>query len=171
MTRCVGPGVKILAVVKANSYGHGAVGVARALEQEGCDFFGVASVEEAMELRSAGIKASIIVLAGIFPPDHGCVVENDLTPLVWSKSQIEGLERAAAASGKVVPVHLKVDTGMGRLGADEAGLKELAIRVKQSAALRLEGVMSHLSNADGVDHEVTRRQVARFRQKIGRAHV
>jgi alanine racemase len=167
VTRCVSPGVKILAVVKANSYGHGAVGVTKVLEKEGCAFFGVASVEEAMELRCASIKAPILVLGGIFAGDHESLLEYNLSPVVWAESQVDALERAALSRGRTLSVHVKVDTGMGRLGTTQENLKELALRLKRSPVLRLEGLMSHLSNAESVDREVTRQQLVHFRSAIG----
>jgi alanine racemase len=164
--RSVGSDVEILAVVKANSYGHGAVGVARTLEKEGCSFFGVATVEEGMELRRGRIKGAVLILAGLFAGDHEPLVEYDLTPVVWEENQIARIEREALLREKTLSVHLKVDTGMGRLGTSQDRLKDLAVSLQRSSVLRLGGLMSHLANAESVDGEVTHRQLHRFRSAL-----
>ncbi len=113
----VGEGVSICAVVKADAYGHGAAACARALESEGAPWFGVTGTEEAMALRRAGIKARLLLMTGIWKGEEDQVVADNLTPVVWEAWHVERLEKAAANRQTVLPVHLKIDTGMTRLGA------------------------------------------------------
>src|SRR3954465_14997710 len=113
----VGTGVNVWAVVKADAYGHGAIECSRALEAEGARWLGVTSLDEAIPLREAGIRANILLMTGFWRGEENEIVRLHLTPTVWERWQIESLEKAAASlSGKRQPVHLKVDTGMGRLG-------------------------------------------------------
>src|SRR5882724_1309159 len=112
----VGPDVNVMAVVKANAYGHGAVECARRLEAEGADWFGVALPEEGVELRRAGITKPILCLGGFWAGQEALCLREGLTPVVYRLDMIESFDRAARESGVVTDVHLKVDTGMGRLG-------------------------------------------------------
>src|ERR1700680_1388773 len=117
LQRHVGPGVEVCAVVKADAYGHGAVACARALEDEGARWQGVTSLDEAIPLREAGIQGRILLMTGFWRGEEEEIIRLRLTPTVWEPGQIELLERAAARLGVgKQPIHLKVDTGMGRLG-------------------------------------------------------
>ena len=111
----VGPGVNVMAVVKANAYGHGAVECARRLEREGADWFGVALPEEGIELRNAGIARPILCLGGFWGEQATACVQQNLTPVVYRLDMIEAFDRAARERNIVADVHVKVDTGMGRL--------------------------------------------------------
>src|SRR5687767_4717923 len=117
---------KLMAVVKANAYGHGAVECARALEEVNADWFGVALVEEGIELRRAGIARPIFVLGGFWRGQADAVIEHDLTPAVYRLDQAEELNERAGALGRLVDFHVKVDTGMGRLGVRLDELNEFA---------------------------------------------
>ena len=108
--------VKVMAVVKANAYGHGAVECARRLAAEGADWFGVALPEEGIELRSAGIERPILCLGGFWRGQEGACLQNHLTTVAYRLDMLWALNRAAADAGLVADVHLKIDTGMGRLG-------------------------------------------------------
>ena len=107
---------KVLGVVKADAYGHGANLVAPALEREGIDWLGVALLEEGLELRALGVKIPILVLDGAYGDAHGLLLSERLTPVVFREDHLVGLAAAARQAGRVAEAHLKVDTGMGRLG-------------------------------------------------------
>ena len=106
----------ILAVVKANAYGHGAVEVAKELENAGARIFGVATTEEGIELRRSGLSSPILVLAGTYPEEFERVMENKLSPALFDLEIARALDAQGKKSGQQIPVHLKVDTGMNRLG-------------------------------------------------------
>src|SRR5208337_4861538 len=123
-----GAGVAVCAVVKADAYGHGAVECSRALEAEGATWLGVTSLDEAIPLRESGIQANVLLMTGFWRGEESEIIRLRLTPTVWEPWHIEALEAAAAALGVAKhPVHLKVDTGMGRLGVS---LDQLPIVLK-----------------------------------------
>ncbi len=162
--RSLAPGVEVMTVVKANAYGHGAVPVAQALEAEGVKLFGVALVEEGLELRQAGVKAPILVLGGAYEGGYDALVEADLIPTVFREEHLAGY--AAAGRGKPLKAHLKLDTGMGRIGVLPAELPGFLARWKQTPEIALEGLISHFANADLADAELTREQVRRFKAAV-----
>ena len=160
------PGVGLLCVVKANAYGHGALRVARALEAEGARMLGVATVEEGLELREGGIRLPVVVLGGVDPPQAAEAHAHGLSAVLFDLGQIGALARAAGKDGRPFPVHVKVDTGMGRLGLLPREAMEAVSLLASNPALRLEGWMTHLSSADGPaaeDREYTAAQLATFR--------
>jgi alanine racemase len=144
----VGDEVKILAAVKANAYGHGAAQCARRLESEGVDWFGVALPEEGIELRNAGVTRPILCLGGFWPGQEAGLLQHQLTPVVYRLDLIESLDRAARDAGLVANVHVKVDTGMGRLGVRADEVPQFLERLQQFANIRVDGVMTHLAAAD-----------------------
>jgi len=161
--------VGLLGIVKANAYGHGALPVARALEADGARMLGVATVEEGVELRDGGIRLPVVVLGGVDPPQAGEAHAHGLSAVLFDLGQIGYLARAAEAAGRPFPVHVKVDTGMGRLGLLPGETAEAAGRIASTPALRLEGWMTHLSSADGPDasdREYTAAQLATFRETL-----
>ena len=163
----VGPAVTVCAVVKAHAYGHGAVECARALEREGAKWFGVTSTDEGLALRDGGIGENILLMTGFWRGEEALVIENQLTPAVWQPEHIERLERAAERLRKdSVRVHLKVNTGMARLGADVAELPQLTAMLRACRHLKLEGLFSHLASAEVVDSRPVEEQVARFEQMV-----
>jgi alanine racemase len=160
------------AVLKADGYGHGGPAVARTLERAGADGFCVALLEEAVELREAGIVAPILVMGGYYggAPE---LVARGLTPVVYDLSQVEGLARALRAGtlpprrdGKdgPYPIHLKVDTGMARLGVTMDELPAFAERLAKIAEVRVSGFMTHLACADAATLEETAEQMRRFEE-------
>ncbi|HWP57310.1 MAG TPA: alanine racemase [Candidatus Acidoferrales bacterium] len=163
-----GAGVKILCVVKANAYGHGATAVARILEKEGSDAFGVATVEEGVELRRAGIGAPIVVLAGTYPGQLDEVVANRLTPVISSLEMLRAVEGAARARALALNFHLKVDTGMHRIGLLAAAVESWLAALGELRALKLEGVLSHFAQAESVHGEYTQNQLRLFRRLLAR---
>ena len=142
-----GAGRQVIAVVKADAYGHGAVAVARTLAVAGVERLGVATVGEALELRQAGIELPILVLWGLGAPEAEAAVAHDLETIVYDARALEALETAASAAGRRASVQLKVDTGLGRQGASPEEALQLAARISRSRHLRLIGTFSHLAVA------------------------
>ncbi len=159
--RGVAPGMAFLAMVKANAYGHGATLVAPVLESLGVELLGVALVEEGLELRRAGVNTEILVLGGAYEGAWEALLEARLIPAVFREDHLESLEAAARRMGVRPAAHLKVDTGMSRLGALPDEVPGLLERFK-ALGIELSGVMSHFSNADLRDGLVTERQLEVF---------
>ncbi|MCF6289966.1 MAG: alanine racemase [Desulfobacterales bacterium] len=144
----VGSGVRVMAVVKADAYGHGMVRVARTLAAAGARTFGVAEVEEGMALRGAGVPGEIVVLLGGPLESVAEMVGNQLTPVVFDIDTLAELSQRARALDAVLDVHLKVDVGMGRLGIMPAEVQGFVRQLTALPGLRLTGVLSHLPAAD-----------------------
>jgi alanine racemase len=141
-------GVKILAVVKADAYGHGAIPVSLRLEKLGVEYLGVAIPEEGTELRKAGVKAPILVLGGIFGRDVDQIFRFRLTPVIFKKDSLKILSHEAERRGRKLRVHLKVDTGMGRLGVPLDLWPDFLKEVRRSPKVEIEGILSHFSMMD-----------------------
>jgi alanine racemase len=163
LRRTVAPAT-LLAVVKADAYGHGAVPVGRAALEAGATALGVALVEEGVQLRDAGITAPVLVLSEPVPDAAAGVVAHRLTPVVYTPLGIEALAKAVVETGTGEPlaVHLKVDTGMHRVGASPRDAIALARQVTQHGELRLEGICTHFAVADEPGDPYTRQQLAAF---------
>lgn len=159
-------GAQILAVVKANAYGHGAVLVAHALREAGATFLAVALVEEGLELRNAGIDLPILVLGGSYDGGYDLLVEAELIPTVFRPEHLVRLGAAAKAAGRSVLAHLKVDTGMGRIGVRPEELAAFLDEARRHPQVRLDGVLTHFANADLSDPQLTARQVASFEAAV-----
>jgi alanine racemase len=155
----------VIAVVKANAYGHGAVEVSRTLLREGAERLAVATLDEALELRTAGIEAPILVLWALGSPEAERAVDAGLEPVVYDDAGIDLLERAAAAAGRRAALQLKIDSGLGRQGSDPGVAVELALRIVRSPHLRLSGTFSHLA-VPGEDEAYTDVQVLRLAQTL-----
>jgi alanine racemase len=163
--RHIGAGITVCAVVKADAYGHGAVECARALEEEGARWLGVTSLDEAIPLRDAGIRTRILLMTGFWRGEEEEIIRLQLTPTVWEPGQVELLEKAAAGLGLPrLPVHLKVDTGMGRLGVDPEDLYQVASALKASSHLLLEGLSTHLASSEVLDAPSVNDQLQKFEQ-------
>jgi len=148
----VGSGVTVCAVVKADAYGHGAIECSRALEAEGARWLGVTSLDEAIPLREAGVQANILLMTGFWRGEENEIVRLKLTPTVWERWQIESLEKAAAGLDVAQhPVHLKIDTGMGRLGVTVAQLPAVLRALADAKHLALEGMSTHLASSEIMD--------------------
>ena len=158
----VGPKVKILSMVKANGYGHGAAATSRTLGTAGGDAFGVATLEEAVELREAGIQTPIVVLAGVYPNQIEHFLSHSLTPVVYEIIGLKQLDDAVRSTGVTLNVHIKVDTGMGRLGFLAAEADSWIPELKKLRALKPEGIFSHFSHAESVQGDYTRKQLEIF---------
>ena len=162
--KLVGDNVSICAVVKADAYGHGSPACAQALEAEGAPWFGVTGTEEAMDLRRAGIAARLLLMTGFWKGEEDEVVANNLTPVVWEPWHVERLNRAARKRQTGLPVHLKIDTGMTRLGASKEALPGLCEALAACENLKLEGVSTHFASVR--DPEKTRKQAALFEEGL-----
>lgn len=165
--RRIDPGIKIMAVVKADGYGHGAVEVARVAVEKGCDYLGVGFLDEGIELRKAGIEAPVLILGHTPPEQVREVLDYQLVPTVFSLELAEALDREARGRGQRARIHVKVDTGMGRLGIFpwEEGRSFLE-KVSHMPGLELEGLFTHFASADERDKARTRQQVARFQDLV-----
>ena len=160
------PGCEVMPVIKANAYGHGAVETAKALLRHGITRVAVVSVEEGVTLRQAGITASILVLGPLFRQQIQDLLAHQLTAVVSDSTVLLQLAQAATALNHPYPVHLKVETGMGRLGLTQAELVTLIRSGSFPPSLRLEGLMTHLADVDGETTDVTEQQLVRFSQAI-----
>ncbi len=158
----IGPSRRMLCVVKADAYGHGAVAVARRAEKEGADYLGVAMVEEAIELRHAGVHLPVLVLGAFSPTQIPLLIEAKLTPSVYSQATLSAILDAGRKLPSAIPFHMEVDTGMGRLGFLP---KELGPALDRIAALKrpaLEGIYTVLASGEQADSPTTPEQLRRF---------
>ncbi len=154
--------MEVAGVVKADAYGHGALEVARVLCGEGASWLAVSSVDEGVQLRSGGIHdARILVMGGFLAYEADAVVEFDLTPVVHSLAQVRDVDRLAIASGKAIRYHLKIDSGMGRLGT-RASASEILATLSDTHHARLEGLMTHFASAADYTSSQTATQLAYF---------
>lgn len=161
----VGSEVTVCAVIKADAYGHGAPECARALQQAGATWYGVTSTEEGVKVREAGVTGRVLLMTGFWRGEQEDVIRYNLTPTVWEWWQIGALE---AALGKInavprsFPVHIKVDTGMARLGVPDYFMNLFMKRIRAAEPIELEGVFSHLASAEVLDAEDAKHQALRF---------
>ena len=163
----VGPGVKVLGVVKADAYGHGAVEVARTLDAAGIDMLGVALAEEGVELRSEGVQTPILVMGLTHPDDVADALEADLTLTVDGPAAAAAVEaRAAELRRRTTAVHLKIDTGMNRLGVRSEDAADAAAAIGRMEHLTLQGAYTHFACADREADTTTAEQLARFRAAL-----
>jgi alanine racemase len=154
---------KILAVVKANAYGHGDLEISRTAIEAGCDYLGVAYVEEGIKLRQAGISQPILVF-GAYDSDYlASAINNNMEVTITSENQIIGLQNVFTSNQKI-PVHLKVDTGMNRLGFHSENFKKIFLNVLNNKNFDIKGIYSHLSSADEVDRSYTDFQISLFNE-------
>jgi len=167
MKSAVGSKVAIMAAVKADAYGHGAVSCATALERAGCEWFGVALPEEGVALRDAGITRPILCLSGFWEGQEQLMLASQLVPALYRLDLIERFDRASRAAGVVSDYHLKIDTGMGRLGVPSGELPGFLEKAKKFRSLRLDGVMTHFASADDpAKTEFTAAQMKSFDQSV-----
>ena len=159
----VGAKTDVMAVIKADAYGHGAVPVARALTQIGTHAFAVATAEEALELRAAGITVPILILGYVFPEDFSRLLESDITLTVFQYETAKTLSACAEHLGKPAKIHIKIDTGMGRIGF--LPCKESLAEIEKIAALpfiSVDGIFTHFACADTADKTSCNRQKQDF---------
>lgn len=166
--RLVDPRVEILAVVKADAYGHGDVESARALCHAGVRRLGVATVAEGVRLRESGIEAAVLVLGSVYPGDVASLIRYSLDPVVPNLDLLRHLEAFGTGHGVEVSCHLKLDTGMGRLGLLPDGIEEWLPELGRLRAVRLRGVMSHFAGAEEPESPSCRGQLRVFRRTLER---
>lgn len=162
------PGIKVLAVVKANAYGHGDLPVASRLEALGVDMLGVAHVEEGVRLREGGIKTPILILAGIFEDETEALADFCLTPVIYDGATVRRIAEVARARGVSMPVHLKIDTGMNRIGVRPDDAVRLAREIAALPGIWLEGLLTHFADADLADPSSALDQARLFAETIER---
>ncbi len=155
-------GAKLLAVIKADAYGHGAVQMAREIESK-CDFFGVACIEEAVELLKAGIKTPLLILGYVFEDVYDVVVKNNIRIPIFSYDMAKALSDEAVKQGKIAPFHFVVDTGMSRIGfqCTEESIAECE-KICSLPNIKAEGIFSHFATADEADLSKTLAQKEKF---------
>ncbi len=161
VVRCA-EGLQVLAVVKAGAYGHGAVEVSKRLLRLGADMLGVALVEEGRELRDAGIHAPILVMGATFPEQAEAIVSLRLTPVVFSLAVARALSEAAHRRRTTINVHVKIDTGMGRIGIAPEEAPEFIAALLKLGSVSVQGLMTHFADADLRDKQFASRQMDRF---------
>lgn len=167
LSKLAGPEVDLLAIVKADAYGHSLSLCAPAAVRAGALWLGVTSVEEGVEARILCPEARILVISGVFPNQGETVVRNKLTAVVWDSWQFDVLEAAARfLKVRSISVHLEIDTGMSRQGVDVNSIANLLARFRRDFPLRLEGVMTHLFAADEADAQVTEDQLSRMNDAL-----
>lgn len=163
LRRAAGP-VPVWGVLKADGYGHGSKAVARTLERAGMDGICVALVEEGVELREAGLRCPILVMGGYYGDAYREMVHFGLTPVLSSVGQLEAISRAAVADERPISVHVKVDTGMSRLGATRAEWSSLAEHLARCPTVALEALMTHLASADHATLDALEEPLMRFEE-------
>ncbi|MEJ2364456.1 MAG: alanine racemase [Deltaproteobacteria bacterium] len=159
----------VLAVVKSDAYGHGMVPVARELENLGVEYLGVSTCREGVALRQGGVKSPVLLLLGVEEDELAQVIQYRLTPAIFRSDVAQAVSTAALTAGTVIPVHLKIDTGMGRLGVpyDEAdGFLEM---INSLEGIKVEGLLSHFASADEGDKSFSNEQLERFRRILDQA--
>src|SRR5260221_1325859 len=163
---------RVYGVLKADAYGHGAPAVARTLERSGIDGFCVALLEEAVELREAGIRAPILAMGGYYGQAWDEVLARRVTPVIYDVDQAEGIARhvrIASHPAGPVGVHFKIDTGMGRLGCEVGKTRQGLDRIARMPEVRIDGLMTHLAFADDKSIGPVRGQLGRFEEATERA--
>lgn len=161
----VGEDLQCMAVVKADAYGHGAIECSRKLEQERIDWLGVALPEEGLELRQSGIRTPVLCLGSFFDGQENLLIENDLTTVIFRLDLAEKLNSVAKNLNKIVNIHVKVDTGMGRLGVRFDEISEFAESLKKLTNLNVDGLMTHFAAADNLwENDFTNLQIQRFKE-------
>ncbi len=167
--RFVGEAIPIMAVVKADAYGHGAIECAKRLEREGAEWFGVALPEEGEEHRNAGIESPILCF-GNWAGQEEMMLRHKLTPVVFQLERLAAFDREAAESGDKIKVHVKIDTGMGRVGVRADDAAEFAAELKRFAHIEVEGLMTHFASADEIVSEQTDLQMRLFADAVAAFH-
>ena len=164
----IGPRVEILSMVKADGYGHGAVEVARTLAKSGSDAFGVATVEEGIELRQGRIKQTILVLAGAYVEQLGQFIEFKLTPVLHEIETLKAFEQKTRQQRTTLKFQLEVDTGMGRIGFPSGEIDTWLAPLGKLKALKLTGIFSHFSEAESANEKYAAAQLKSFQRVLDR---
>ncbi len=170
MEKNLSPGTRMLAVVKTDGYGHGSIPIAKLLQDKPYMFgFGVATVEEAIDLRNAGITLPILILGYTFPDGYDALAKEEIRPALFREDNLELLSEAAVRNNRNIKVHIKVDTGMGRIGikADDSGV-EFVKKTLATKGLEIEGIFTHFARADETDKSSANEQLAVFKEFVAR---
>jgi alanine racemase len=163
----VGPKVEVMAVIKADAYGHGALPCARRLAREGAGWFAVALPEEGLALRRAEITQPILCLSGFWEGQEQACISESLVPVIYRVEMLSALDTAARDAGRIAPVHIKIDTGMGRLGVRYDTVREFIEALAPFKNIRIEGLMTHFAAADEPRRDgFTAEQTARFSEAV-----
>jgi len=162
----VGKDRKIISIIKADAYGHGAVEIAKRASVSGADMFGVSTVGEGIELREAKIESPILLLGGCSKGDAEWIVSYNLKRIIYSFDAVLSLSKEAERQGKIADVHIKVDTGMGRIGIQSDEVMGLVKKVSSLKNIKIEGILTHFATAYEVDKEFTERQIKIFKGVI-----
>ena len=163
----IGESVKVMAVVKADAYGHGAVECAKRLSDAGAEWLAVALVEEGIELRSAGITGPILCLGGFWPGQTDDLLDHDLVPTIFDIEAATELNKACEARSRFADVHIKIDTGMGRVGVPFSETHAFLDKFRRLKNLRVQGMMTHFAAADDLgENEFTRLQIRRLDESV-----
>jgi alanine racemase len=163
----IGEKISYMAVVKADGYGHSAVCCAKKLEEVGIDWFGVALPEEGLELRENGIKTPILCLGSFWSGQEKLLLENNLTPVIYNLEIADKLDKAAKEKRLIAKIHIKIDTGMGRIGVRFDEIGEFSEKLKQFPNLQVEGIMTHFASADNLnENNFTNLQIQRFYEAV-----
>jgi alanine racemase len=157
---------KVMAVIKADAYGHGAVPVAKCLAECGVDWFGVATVEEALELRAAGIQKPVLLLGGLYMSDPAHLIEYHLTPSISSTMRLDTYAECARRYGRPIEFHLKVDSGLGRLGLPLDRVAAFVEHYRELEGLQMKGLFTHLASAEDLVASQTDEQAERFDEAL-----
>lgn len=166
----IGEGSQFMAVVKADGYGHGAVACARRLALDGVDWFGVALVEEAMELRNAGIETPILTFGSFWAGQESALLEQSITTAIFDLERASILNAESKRRGQTSKVHIKIDTGMGRIGVPFRDIPEFAQGLREFEYLDVEGLMTHFATADDLANDFTNEQMRRFAEVVAVFH-
>ena len=159
--------IEYMAVVKADAYGHGAVECAKKLETVGIDWFGVALPEEGLELRKNGIKKPILCLGSFWSGQERLLLDNNLTPVIYKSDSVINFNRVAGEKGVIAKIHIKIDTGMGRIGLRFEEIADFIKQLRKLNNLETEGIMTHLAAADDLrENQFTKNQIKQFDQAI-----
>ncbi|MFH1519647.1 MAG: alanine racemase [Candidatus Omnitrophota bacterium] len=159
------PGVKVVATIKQSAYGHGLIPIAKELSKSGVDFFGLGSVEEAISLRENGFRGSLLVLSAVLGEFVDAFIKHKIIPTIVDLDFARKLDQAAGAAKKILPIHVKIDTGMGRLGPCHSQAHIFIKRLAGFKNLSLEGIYTHFPVAD-TDRDFTNRQIGAFNRFI-----
>jgi len=166
----IGEGVKVMGVVKANAYGHGSVECSKRLEAEGIDWLGVAIVDEAVELRAAGVNSSILCLGSFWPGQEELLFDHEITPVVFDLDHAELLDSHARERNLSKNIHIKVDTGMNRVGVPFGDVADFAEEFRRFENLHVEGLMTHFASADDLTDDFTSLQMRHFAVAVSTFH-
>ncbi len=167
----VQPEAVVCAVIKSDAYGHGAAACSLALQEEGARWFAVNTAEEGVALREGGIRGRVLLLAGVGRGDEEAIVHYDLSPAIWDWHHIELLENAAERlkPPRRIAIHLKINTGMNRLGVDMKDLPQIYEALRSAPHLLFEGIFSHFASSEMVDLPQGEEQLERFQQAVAQA--